>query len=83
MEKEANYSIALNTCRSYNTATNHIEKAGKWSGVNMDFPFTEDMTLAYIAYLRGKPKPCKSETIEKYLSGLRMAHLYLVGILPV
>ena len=33
------------------------------------------MTLVYIAYLRGKPKTCKSETINKYLSGLRMAHL--------
>ena len=41
----------------------------------MLIPFTLDMTLAYIAYLRGKPKTCRAETIEKYFSGLRMAHL--------
>ena len=75
LEKEANYSVAMNTWKSYNTASNHIDKAMKWSNVEMRFPFTEDMTLAYIAYLRGKPKPCKSETIEKYMSGLRMAHM--------
>ena len=75
LQKEANYSVAMNTWKNYNTATNHIDKAMKWSSVEMKFPFTGDMTLAYIAYLRGKPKPCKSETIEKYMSGLRMAHM--------
>jgi hypothetical protein len=33
------------------------------------------MTISYVAYMLGKPKPCKGETIAKYFSGLRMLHL--------
>ena len=73
--KAANFSVARNTWRTYSTAKNHIKKAEKWSGIKMEIPFTLDMTLTYIAYLRGKPKTCKADTIEKYFSGLRMAHL--------
>ena len=71
----ANYSVAKNTWRSYSTARQHILKAGKWANVKMSIPFTLEMTLTYVAYLRGKSKPCKSDTIGKYLSGLRMVHL--------
>ena len=73
--KVANYSLAELTWRSYKTAANHIRGAEFWSGITFELPFTPRMTVAYVAYMLGKPKPCKGETVEKYFSGLRMLHL--------
>ena len=61
--KAANFSVSKNTWGSYSTAKNHIKKAEKWSKVRMHIPFTLDMTLAYIAHLRGKHKTCRADTI--------------------
>ena len=75
LHEMANYSLAKNTWRSYRTAWNHVAKAGIWSGLQIQIPFNLDMTLAYVAYLRGKTNSLKTETVEKYLSGIRMIHL--------
>ena len=75
VETTANYSLAANNWRSYKTAQKHISGAQQWSGVEFELPFTPRMAVTYIGYLLGKPKPVKSETIEKYFSGLRMMHL--------
>ena len=61
VQEAADYYVSKNTWRSYNTAKEHIKEAEKWSNMKMEIPFTQDMTLACIAYLRGKPKTCKAD----------------------
>jgi len=73
--RAANFSLAELTWRIYRAAFTHISRAEAWAGVQFHLPFTPRMTVTYVGYLLGKPKPCKGETIEKYFSGLRMFHL--------
>lgn len=70
----ANYSLAKTTWKSYQTAENHIKKCEKQTGVKLRFPFGNRETLTYIGWLL-EVRKVSASTVEKYLSGIRLAHL--------
>lgn len=70
----ANHSLAANSHRSYKTAVNHIGRVEEAMGVQLTFPFSLTSTLTYIGYLLTERK-VSAATIDKYMSGLRMAHM--------
>ena len=69
-----NHAVANNTWKSYQTAANHVKRIGKELGVTLVFPFSLEDTLTYLGYLISVRRVSGS-TMEKYMSGLRMAHL--------
>ena len=69
-----NHAVANNTWRSYQTAANHVTRISKELGITLVFPFSLEDTLTYLGYLISVRKVSGS-TLEKYMSGLRMAHL--------
>ena len=69
-----NHGLASNTWKSYRTAANHVERIRKELGIRLSFPFSLEDTLTYLGYLLSVRK-VSAGTLEKYLSGLRMAHL--------
>ena len=75
----ANQSLAANTWTTYATAERHIARVEKATGVRLTFPFSLKSTLAYVGYLIG-PKAAggrglQGNSVEKYLSALRMVHM--------
>ena len=72
--KAANHSLAKSTWKSYQTAENHIKKCEQYTGIKLRFPFGNRETLAYIGWLLEVRKVAAS-TVEKYMSGVRLAHL--------
>ena len=70
----ANHSLAKTTWKSYQTAENHIKKCEKYTGIKLRFPFGNRETLTYIGWLLTVRK-VSAGTVEKYLSGIRLAHL--------
>ena len=71
----ANHGLATNTHKSCKTAINHIKRVEKATGRKLEFPFTVSSTLTYVGYLL-KHRKVGAATIQKYLSGIRMHHLY-------
>ena len=69
-----NHAVANNTWRSYQTAANHVTRISRELGITLVFPFSLEDTLTYLGYLISVRKVSGS-TLEKYMSGLRMAHL--------
>ena len=69
-----NHSLARNTWTSYKTSANHVRRIRKELGITLSFPFSLEDTLTYIGYLLSVRKVAGA-TLQKYLSGLRMAHL--------
>ena len=69
-----NHALANNTWRSYQTAANHVSRITRELGITLMFPFSLEDTLTYLGYLISVRKVSGS-TLEKYMSGLRMAHL--------
>ena len=72
--KAANHSLAKTTWKSYQTAENHIKKCEKDTGVKLRFPFGNRETLAYVGWLL-EVRKVSANTVEKYISGVRLAHL--------
>ena len=70
----ANHSLAVNTHTSYKTAVNHIRRVEEDTGLQLTFPFSLTSTLTYIGYLLTVRK-VSTVSINKYMSGLRMAHM--------
>ena len=70
----ANHSLAEGTFKSYKTAEKHILRCEKDTKVKLRFPFGEKEVLTYVGWLATKRKVSVS-TIEKYLSGIRLAHI--------
>jgi hypothetical protein len=70
----ANFSLAANTWKAYQTAERHIKRAETYAGHRMSFPFDLKSTLVYIAYLL-EVRKIKGVTLEKYLSAIRMVHM--------
>ena len=70
----ANNNLAKQSWKTYKTVGNHVIKAQEATGVQMDFPMTQPMILAFIAYLM-KERKIKANSINQYLSGLRTLHL--------
>ena len=70
----ANHSLSKSTWKNYQTAENHIKKCEKHTGIKLRFPFGNRETLTYIGWLLNVRKVSAS-TVEKYLSGIRLAHL--------
>lgn len=66
--------MAFNSHRSYKTAVNHIRKVEEATGRRLVFPFTVSSTLTYVGYLL-KERNVAGATLDKYLSGIRMAHM--------
>ena len=77
----ANHSLAKSTWKSYQTAENHIKKCEKETGIKLRFPFGTKETLTYIGWLL-KVRKVSAKTVEKYMSGLRMAHLKAGFVVP-
>ena len=69
-----NCGVAANTWRSYKTAARHVERIRRDLGISLAFPMSVEDTLTYMGYLRNVRK-VSGATLDKYLSGLRMAHL--------
>ena len=69
-----NHALANNTWKSYKTAANHVKRIRKELGVALVFPFSLEDTLTYLGYLISVRR-VSGATMEKYMSGLRMAHL--------
>ena len=70
----ANHGLAKNTHKAYKTAVNHIKRIENTMGRKLRFPFSYTDTLTYIGYLL-KVRKVSGSTLEKYLSGIRMAHM--------
>ena len=70
----ANHGLSKNTWKSYKTAKNHIARVEKECRVKLRMPFGIKEFLVYVGYLLEHRK-VKGNTIEQYLSGIRMAHL--------
>jgi hypothetical protein len=70
----ANFSLAANTWKAYQTAERHIKRAETYVGHRMSFPFDLKSTVVYIAYLL-EVRKIKGVTLEKYLSAIRMVHM--------
>ena len=75
----ANHSLAATSWKSYSTAERHIERAQKFTGMIMTFPFSLDSTLAYVGYLLADNsiggRGIQGKSVEKYLSGIMMCHM--------
>merc|ERR1711867_288719 len=56
------------------TAANHVTRISRELGITLVFPFSLEDTLTYLGYLISVRRVSGS-TLEKYMSGLRMAHL--------
>ena len=69
-----NCGVAANTWRSYKTAARHVERIQRDLGIRLSFPMSVEDMLTYVGYLRNVRK-VSGATLDKYLSGLRMAHL--------
>ena len=70
----ANKGISANTWKQYRCVFNHIKRCENHLGRSMQFPFDLDKTLNFIGYLL-KERECSANTINSYLSAVRMAHL--------
>ena len=70
----ANMGLAESSHKVYKTAINHIKKCEIKKGISLDLPFDLSKTLHYLNYLL-IDCTVKSNTCEKYLSGVRMYHL--------
>ena len=70
----ANMGLSESSHRVYKTAINHIKKCEIEKGVCLDLPFDLSKVLHFLNYLLIDRK-VKSNTCEKYLSGIRMLHL--------
>lgn len=77
----ANHSLAKSTWKSYRTAENHIRKCEKQTGIKLRFPFGTKETLTYIGWLL-KFRKVSANTVEKYMSGIRLAHLKSGFVVP-
>ena len=69
-----NCGVAANTWRSYKTAARHVGRIRRDLGINLSFPMSVEDTLTYVCYLRDVRK-VSGATMDKYLTGLRMAHM--------
>ena len=72
--KFANMGLTQTTWSSYKTVDNHIKRCQEDTGVDLSFPFSVDKTLTLVAWMMDKRK-IRANSIDKYLSGLRMLHL--------
>ena len=79
--RAANHSLATSTWKSYSTAENHIKRCEAETGIKLRFPFKTKETLTYIGWLLNSRKVCAS-TVEKYMSGIRLAHLKAGHVVP-
>ena len=70
----ANFSLAANTWKSYQTAERHIKRAEEHAGHKLVFPFSLKSTFIYMAYLLDVRK-ISGVTLEKYQSAIRMVHM--------
>ena len=64
-----NASLAHATWNKYGTAERHMRGAEKMTRVKFSYPFTREMTVAYIGYLI--LSNLSAESINCYLSGIR------------
>ena len=77
----SNHSLSKNTWKAYNTAERHISRCEKDTKVKLRMPFGVKETLTYIGWLRSVQK-VQAVTIEKYMSGIRVAHLKRGHMVP-
>ena len=70
----ANMGLSESSHKVYQTAINHLKRCEKEKRVDLALPFDISKTLLYINYLL-HDRNVKSNTCEKYLSGIRMYHL--------
>ena len=66
--------LSKNTWQQYTCVFNHIKRCESYVGKSMQLPFDLEKTLNFIGYLI-KERNCSSNTINSYLSAVRMAHL--------
>lgn len=74
LAKSTNMALAENTKSQYRTAVNHVARVEAMLGVDMSPPFDTTKTLNYVGYLL-EDRNCCANTVDVYLSGLRMWHL--------
>ena len=70
----ANKALSHNTWKQYKCAENHVKRCESVLNKSMSFPFNLEKTLDFVGYLI-KDRNCSSNTINSYLSAIRMAHL--------
>ena len=67
-------ALTQNTWCQYGTAMSHLSKCEKETGIKMSFPLSQQQILVYIGWLL-HVRSVQSDTVAKYLSGLRVASL--------
>ena len=72
--KFANMGLTQTTWSLYKTFDNHIKRCQEDTRVDRSFPFSVDKALTLVAWMMDKRK-IGANSIDKYLSGLRMLHL--------
>ena len=74
-----NCSLAATTWSSYQTASKHVTRASKATGVNLTFPFDLRSMLIFVGYLLAPKEKngrgLKGDSVGKYLSALRMIQM--------
>ena len=74
LSDRANKGLIANTWKQYQTVFNHISKCEASLGISMQFPWEVDKLLNFVGYLI-KVRGCSSNTINSYISAIRMLHL--------
>ena len=74
LSDRANKGLSANTWKQYQTVFNHISKCEMSLGISMQLPWDLDKLLNFVGYLI-KIRGCSSNTINSYISAIRMLHL--------
>ena len=74
LSDRANKGLIANTWKQYQTVFNHISKCEASLGISMQLPWDLDKLLNFVGYLI-KVRECSSNTINSYISAIRMLHL--------
>ena len=74
LSDRANKGLSENTWKQYRCVFNHIKRCEEHLGKSMQLPFDLEKTLNFIGYLITE-RNCSSNTIQSYISAVRMAHL--------
>ena len=79
LAEAGNHSLAATTWSSYQTASKHVTRASKATGVNLTFPFDLRSMLIFVGYLLAPKEKngrgLKGDSVGKYLSALRMIQM--------